>query len=80
MTVKICICGNQYDNMGFKTVCPTCFDKTRKEKVSPQFLGMVCNQAIQLIKKDSTFDETKYKDLVRRLFKWNSDLQKELIK
>ena len=89
MVVKICICGSQYDDMGFKTVCPTCFEKTRKEKVSPQFLGMCCNQAVQIVIEElkthnhqlGVYEfEKNYKARVKQLFKWNTELQTELIK
>lgn len=89
MTVKICVCGSQYDDMGFKTVCPKCFEKTRQGKVSPQFLGMCMNQAIQLIIEElkthnnqiGVYEfEKHYKERVRQLFKWNTELGKELVK
>jgi hypothetical protein len=50
-------------------------------KSKPQFIGMCMNQAINLLKdrwKELDNREETYKETVRRLHQWNTDLQKEL--
>ncbi len=75
-----CKCGNTYDDMGFKTQCTDCFKKEKRLEDNPQFLGMVLNQAINLLASGIKLDEEEYKKRVRTLFKLNKELKEELLK
>ena len=58
------------------------WDKIKEEKNFNIILGRSQNQAIELLLKVQPFSfdiEAKYKEFTRKLFKWNCELQEELL-